>query len=264
MPRPDLPPPPPPAHLRAWLDQTAIRADRARFLGELERLSLGTGRLLLLWAVSAVFALGWSFVGMALMAFEEGVLVEALVGAVFLVLGAGVLVPAGFWFVWGVKRDRRVRQLLCAWAESDRDPVNDRRLRMPGRSLVWLMSSFVLCALGLWVTFGSAVGARPGADTYGEVAYLMGLGMILWITGLLGAGKAAAHYRWALRAFRPVPPAADSVAAAAPGEPGAGEPAAGAGPLAGEPAAGAATVTARVPAQERRSASQERPPLGSG
>ncbi|WP_354383027.1 hypothetical protein [Streptomyces sp. PvR034] len=257
MPRSDLPPPPPPAHLRAWLDPHAVRADRARYLGELERLSLGTGRLLLLWAVSAVFALGWSFVGMALMAFEEGGLTEQFVGVVFLVLGVGVLVPAGFWFVWGAKRDRRVRQLLSAWAESDRDPANDARLRLPGRSLAWLLSSLVLCALGLWVTFGSASAARPGSETYGEVASVMGLGMILWITGLLGAGKAAAHYRWALRAFRPLrrPPAAP---------PGAG-PAGSAAPGDAAPG-GAAAVSpgASVPGQERRSASKERPPLGSG
>ncbi|MFD7029726.1 hypothetical protein ACFWAR_16960 [Streptomyces sp. NPDC059917] len=246
MPRSDLPPPPPPAHLRAWLDPHAVRADRARYLGELERLSLGTGRLLLLWAVSAVFALGWSFVGMALMAFEEGGLTEQFVGVVFLVLGAGVLVPAGFWFVWGAKRDRRVRQLLCAWAASDRDPVHDARLRMPGRSLAWLLSSLALCALGLWVTFGSASAARPGSDTYGEVASLMGLGMILWITGLLGAGKAAAHYRWALRAF---PLAHPPTAPPAQGPPG---------------SAADVTPAASVPGQERRSASKERPPLGSG
>lgn len=60
----------------------------------------------------------------------------------------------------------------------------------------------MLGAFGLYVTFGSAVSARPGSTTYGEVTYYMGLGMILWITGLLGLGKAGAHYRWAVRAFR--------------------------------------------------------------
>ncbi|MCX4691524.1 hypothetical protein [Streptomyces sp. NBC_01408] len=201
MPRRDLPPPPPPAHLRAWLDETAVRADRARFLLDLGQRSLGLGRLLLLWSVSAVFAFGWSFVGMALMAFEEGDLVSCLLGIVFVVLGAGVLVPAGFWFAWGARRDRQVRRLLCAWAEADRDPATDRQVRAPGRSLTWLLASFVLAAAGLWLTFGVAVSARPGEETYGEVAYYMGLGMILWITGLLGVAKAAAHYRWAVRAF---------------------------------------------------------------
>ncbi|MFD9408481.1 hypothetical protein ACFWBN_15910 [Streptomyces sp. NPDC059989] len=201
MPR-DLPPPPPPAHLRAWMDDTVVRADRARFLSDLGRHSLGLGRLLLLWAVSAVFALGWSFVGMALMAFEAPDPFSAVFGLVFAVLGAGVLIPAGFWFAWGARRDRQVRRLLSAWAETDRDPAADSRLRAPGRSLTWLLSSFVLGALGLWLTFGTALSARAGEDTYGEVTYYMGLGMILWITALLGTAKAAAHYHWALRAFR--------------------------------------------------------------
>ncbi|MGW0398648.1 hypothetical protein ACWD0E_12535 [Streptomyces sp. NPDC003002] len=203
MPRRDLPPPPPPAHVRAWLDEAALRADRARFLRELGRRDLGPGRLLLLWAVSAVFALGWSFVGMALMAVEQGggLSVYAL-GLVFAVLGAGVLVPAGFWFAWGARRDRQVRRLLWAWAEADRDPAADRRVRAPGRSLAWLLASYGLGAAGLWVSFGVAGSARPGEETYGEVAYCMGLALILWITGLLGAGKAGAHYRWAVRAFR--------------------------------------------------------------
>lgn len=199
MPRRDLPPPPPPAHLRAWLDEHTVRADRARFLSELGRRSLGFGRLLLLWAVSAVFALGWSFVGMALMAFETHDPLSYLFGLIFAVLGVGVLIPAGFWFAWGAKRDRQVRGLMCAWAELEPDPAADRAMRAPGRSLTWLLASFALGALGLWVTFGSAAAARPGADTYGEVAYTMGLGMILWITALLGLGKAGAHYRWAIR-----------------------------------------------------------------
>lgn len=203
MPRRDLPPPPPPAHLRAWLDEGTVRADRARFLQDLRRRSLGLGRLLLLWAVAAVFALGWSFVGMALMSFEvPGDPFAYVFGLIFALLGAGVLIPAGFWFAWGAKRDRRVRQLLCAWAESDRDPAADARLRAPGLSLTWLLASFALGAFGLYVTFGSAASARPGESTYGEVTYFIGLGMILWITGLLGLGKAGAHYRWAVRAFR--------------------------------------------------------------
>ncbi|WP_449483632.1 hypothetical protein [Streptomyces avidinii] len=204
MPRRDLPPPPPPAHLRAWLDESAVRADRARFLHELGRRSLGIGRLLLLWAVAAVFALGWSFVGMALMAFETHDPLSYLFGLIFAVLGVGVLIPAGFWFAWGAKRDRRIRRLLCAWAELGRDPADpaaESAARAPGLSLTWLLTSFALAGTGLWVTFASAATARPGDDTYGEVAYTVGLGMILWITGLLGAGKAGAHYRWALRAF---------------------------------------------------------------
>ncbi|MYT26625.1 hypothetical protein GTW69_41265 [Streptomyces sp. SID7760] len=203
MPRRDLPPPPPPAHLRDWLDENAVRADRARFLKDLGRRSLGLGRLLLLWAVAAVFALGWSFVAMALISFETpGDPLSYLFGLIFGLLGAGVLIPAGFWFARGARRDRLVHQLLCAWAESDRDPAADAGVRAPGLSLTWLLASFAMGALGLYVTFGSAASARPGVTTYGEITYYMGLGMILWITGLLGLGKAGAHYRWAVRAFR--------------------------------------------------------------
>ncbi|MFJ4779709.1 hypothetical protein [Streptomyces sp. NPDC088762] len=201
MSRPDLPPPPPPAHVRAWMDETVVRADRAHFLRDLSRRSLGLGRLLLLWSVSAVFLLGWSFVGMAVMAFESGDPLSAVFGMVYAVLGAGVLIPAGFWFAWGARRDRQVRRLLSAWAEAGRDPATDSRLRAPGLSLTWLLSSFALGALGLWTTFAVAATARPGHDTYGEVTYFMGIGMILWITALLGAAKAAAHYRWAVRAL---------------------------------------------------------------
>ncbi|MEU9142652.1 hypothetical protein [Streptomyces sp. NPDC048349] len=202
MPCRDLPPPPPPAHLRGWLDEAVVRADRARFLSDLGRRSLGVGRLLLLWAVAAVFVLGWSFIGMAWMAFEQHDPFGYVYGLILAVLGAGVLIPAGFWVARGARRDRQVRHLLHAWGESDRDPVADARVRAPGRSLTWLVTSLVLGAFGLWVAFAAAVSARPGDTTYGEVAYTMGIGQILWITGLLGLAKAAAHYRWAVRTFR--------------------------------------------------------------
>ncbi|MFC9296223.1 hypothetical protein ACFTWH_13615 [Streptomyces sp. NPDC057011] len=206
MPGRNLPPPPPPAHVRAWMDETALRADRALFLRELARRSLGLGRLLLLWAVSAVFAVGWTFVGLAVMAFEARDGLSLLSVPVYGVLGVGVLIPAGFWFAWGARRDREVRRLLSAWAAADRDPATDSRLRAPARSLTWLLSSFALGALGLSLTFAAAATSGPGPVKYGELTYFMGIGMILWITALLGAAKATAHYRWALRAFpRPHP-----------------------------------------------------------
>lgn len=201
MSRRELPPPPPPAHLREWLDESVVRAERARFLQELGRRILGPGRLLTLWAVAAVFALGWSFIGMALRAIESHDPLSYFFGAVFGALGAGVLVPAGIWFAKGAERDRQLRRLLCAWAESDRDPAAAALVRAPWRSLTWLLASFALGAVGLWVTFGTALEARPGEVTYGEVTYLMGLGLILWVTALLGLGKAGAHHRWAVRAF---------------------------------------------------------------
>jgi hypothetical protein len=97
-----------------------------------------------------------------------------------------------------------------------------------------VVSSVTLCALGLWVTFGVSTAARPGRDTYAEVAYSMGLGMILWVTGLLGVGRAAAHYRWAR-----------GVGVRGP-----------AGPAAG--------ISPGRPPRARRSAPRGRPPLGSG
>ncbi|MEU4728078.1 hypothetical protein [Streptomyces sp. NPDC023588] len=201
MPRRDLPPPPPPAHLLARLDRDTVRADRARFLRELGRRSLGIGGLLLLWAVSAVFALGWSFVGMGWLAFETHDGLSLALGYLCATLGAGVLVPAGFWFAWLARRDRQVRGLLRAWAGVYRDAAADARLRAPWRSLTWLLASLAMAAAGLGLSFWIAASARPGSETYGEVGYLVGLGMILWITGLLGAAKAAAHFRWAVRAF---------------------------------------------------------------
>ncbi|MFI8102342.1 hypothetical protein [Streptomyces sp. NPDC086023] len=249
MRRRDLPPPPP-AHISPWPDATAARAERGRILGELVRHSLGIWTLLALWTVAGVCALGWSFVGMALMSFERGG-GENLLGLLFLVVGTGVLVPGGFLLAAGARRDRRVRLLLGAWAASGHDPVTDPEHRAAGRSLGWLLASFGVCALGLWVTFGVAVGAGPGGAGPGRVAYCMGLGLILWITGLLGVAKAAVHYRWAVRAFaRPGGRAAGS--AAGPGT-------ATAGP---DPVTGGPDPVTGGPGRERRSAPTEPPPRG--
>ncbi|MFD7627104.1 hypothetical protein ACFV7Q_13895 [Streptomyces sp. NPDC059851] len=211
MTRPGLPPPPPPADLRAVLDEAsvrAVRADRVRILRELGRRSLGPGRLLLLWAVAAVIALGWSLVGAGLMAFESSGPFSVVFGGVFALLGAGVMIPAGFWSARCVRRDRAVRRLLHAWAEVDPDPAADAWLRSPGPILFWALSSSAAAVFGLYVCFAAAAAAwaRPGGATYGEVTYTVGFGTILWITGLLGLGKAGAHHRWAVRAFPPPPP----------------------------------------------------------
>ncbi|MEV7417120.1 hypothetical protein [Streptomyces sp. NPDC089919] len=196
MPRRDLPPPPPSAQIQAWPDATALRADRAYALGELGRRAFGFGRLLLLWGVAALFALGWSFLGMALMSFEKGG-TENILGLFSVALGAGVLVPGGFALAAGVRRERAERALLYAWARSGRDPVTDPGHRAPVRSLVWLLSSCAVSGLGLWLSFGAA----PAGATDGERAYWAGLGTVLWLTGLTGVAKAWWHYRWALRAF---------------------------------------------------------------
>ncbi|MFF5702453.1 hypothetical protein ACFY7H_08105 [Streptomyces sp. NPDC012794] len=196
MPSRDLPPPPPPAHLREWLDEGVVRADRARFLADLSRRSLGLGRLLSLWGVAAAFALGWTFAGLAVTAFAAGGPAGCLAGAVCSAAGTAVLLRAGLCCARGARRERQVRQLLCAWVLAGRDPGADTRLRAPARSAVWLTASLALGGFGLWLAFASAAGARPGTDTYGEVAYFTGLGMILWTTALLGLAKAAAYSRW--------------------------------------------------------------------
>ncbi|MFJ5550818.1 hypothetical protein [Streptomyces sp. NPDC093225] len=274
--RRDLPHPPPPAHIRPRpAARTAggaggtcgarghdgpggpaaavvAREERARVLAELVRCSLGYGRLLLMWCVSAVAALGWSFLGMAGMSFGRGG-AENILGLFFAALGAGVLVPAGFGLAAAVRLDREARRLLCAWAASGRDPAGDPRHRAPGRSLVWLLSSLAVCALGLWVSFGVAVRPRSGGTAYGEVVYFMGLAVILWITGLAGVAKAAVHYRWAVRAFTGL----------GPGCAGAGRPAGTADRPAAYPVLTAPPLT-RVPEQGDRSASKEHPPPASG
>ncbi|MFD0353209.1 hypothetical protein ACFVHW_05580 [Streptomyces sp. NPDC127110] len=199
MPRPparELPPPPPPAHLREWLDEGVVRADRARFLADLSRRSLGLGRLLSLWCVAAAFALGWTLAGLAVTAFAAGGGPGGLGGVACSAAGAAVLLYAGLCLARGARQERRVRRLLCAWVLAGHDPEADARLRAPARSAVWLTTSLALGGFGLWLAFASASGARPGTDTYGEVAYFTGFGMILWITALLGLAKAAAYHRW--------------------------------------------------------------------
>ncbi|MFD9570917.1 hypothetical protein ACFWBI_13810 [Streptomyces sp. NPDC059982] len=205
MPSRELPPPPPPAHLREWLDESVVRADRARHLAELSRRGLGLRRLALLWAVAAAFALGWAFAGLAVASFEAGDAVRSLFGVVYAAFALGVLVPAGIWFVRGARRERYEHELLCAWVGAGREPVADPALRAPVRRLVWLAASLALGVCGLWVAFAAAAGSRPGVTPYGQVFGLVGLGMILWITGLLGAAKAATHHRWTARATRPAP-----------------------------------------------------------
>ncbi|WP_206731317.1 hypothetical protein [Streptomyces sp. C] len=217
LPARELPPPPPPAHLREWLDEGAVRADRERFLADLSRRSLGLGRLLSLWCVAGAFALGWTLAGLAVTAFTAG---GGLGGVACSAAGAAVLLYAGLCLARGARQERRVRRLLCAWVLAGHDPEADARLRAPARSAVWLTASLALGGFGLWLAFASASGARPGTDTYGEVAYFTGCGMILWITALLGLAKATAYHRWTTpapraRAPRPRPRPAESSPAGA-------------------------------------------------
>lgn len=194
--------------MRAWPDREALLADRARAMGELIRLSIGVPHLLLLWLTVAGFAVGWGLVGAALKTFEDAIDSLSYVGgALVACMGAACMIPTGFVIVIGIRRDMRVSERLRQWSSLDRDPVGDARLRSPGLSLSWFVPSFLLCALGLWMCFAIPATAQPGRETYADVALVMGLGFIIWLTGLLGVAKAVSHYRWAVRLVSGSPPA---------------------------------------------------------
>jgi hypothetical protein len=182
-------------------------ADRARAMDELAHRWLGAPAAVGFWLYGVLLAVGWGCVGVALQTFEGDLFPEVLIGAFFLVLGIGAIVPAVVLLSLGVKRDRMLRERLCAWGGLGPDPAVDARLRAPARSLGWLLPSFVLGALGLWTSLGCAASARPGTVTYADAAYFIGMGCVMWVVGLLGVLKAVGHYRWALRVPRVRPPA---------------------------------------------------------
>ncbi|MCX5142304.1 hypothetical protein [Streptomyces sp. NBC_00338] len=197
--RPALPPPPPPVEIRTWPDRGALLADRAFILGALVRMHIGPGRLGLLWTWGALGAFGWALIGTAFITFEESYdIISSIMGVVLLALGAAALVPAVVLVVVGLRRDRDIRRLLAQWGALDRDPAGDSALRLPGVSLAWLLSSFALCAFGLYACFAVPAGAVRGHDTYGLMALIMGLGFISWLIGLIGVIKAFRHRSWIL------------------------------------------------------------------
>lgn len=186
--------------MRAWPGREALLADRARAMGELSRLSIGVPRLLLLWLTVAGFAVGWSLISAALAAFEESIdPLSYLFGGIFACIGAACMIPTGVVIGFGIRRDKLMRERLGQWSSLERDPLRDARLRSPGQSLLWFVPSLLLGALGLWMCFAIPATAKPGRETYADVALLMGLGFILWLTGLIGVAKAVSHYRWAVR-----------------------------------------------------------------
>jgi hypothetical protein len=163
------------------------------------------GRLLLLWLFGAGAVVGWALLSLVIQLFEDEDPLVFVMGPVFAILGLGALVPSVIGVALGIRRDRKIRELTDAWLALDSDPASDARLRSPGVSLVWLLSSVVLCALGLWASLGAAATAEPGRDTYGDVAFGMGAGLFMWLTGLIGIRKALGHYRWAVRRLSPAP-----------------------------------------------------------
>ncbi|MFJ9057625.1 hypothetical protein [Streptomyces sp. NPDC102409] len=198
--RSSLPPSPPPVEIRTWPDREALLRDRALILGELVRMFVGPGRLGVLWMWTGVAAVGWSLVGAAFVMFEEaqGPL-DTIPGVISLAIGAAVLIPGAAFLAVGVARDVRVHRLLVEWGALDRAPVGDLPLRMPKANVAWLLTSFALCAAGLLGCVVVPATARAGQETYGTVAWLMGLGLLAWLTGLTGLVKAFAHRRWVLR-----------------------------------------------------------------
>ncbi|MEU4800631.1 hypothetical protein [Streptomyces sp. NPDC023327] len=210
MPSRTLPPPPPPAHLRTWPDRRTLLTDRGMALHELRRRHLGVHRLLFLWLCGLGAVIGWALLMQPIKLIEEQDATGLILGPVLAVLGLAALAPSVVGVVLSLRRDRRIRALTDAWLALDRDPASDARLRSPGLSLLWLLSSLAVCALGLWASFASAAYAEPGRETYADVALGMGTGLLLWLTGLLGAAKALTHYRWALRALTPLPAPGDT------------------------------------------------------
>ncbi|MEV5340044.1 hypothetical protein AB0K93_16395 [Streptomyces sp. NPDC052676] len=205
MPRSPLPPPPPPPHIRTWPDRAAMLADRGRALEELRRRSLGVHRVLLLWLLALAAVIGWSLLVLPIQQFEEKDPLGFVLGPIFAVLGLASLVPSVVAVVLAIRRDQRIRHLTDAWLALDSHAPTDTRLRSPGLSLFWMLSSLVVCAIGLWASFATAARAEPGRSPYGDVVLGMGIGMILWLTGLIGVIKAVRHYRWALRVLGPAP-----------------------------------------------------------
>lgn len=200
--RTPLPPPPPPEHLRAWPDRESLLADRAFAMAELQRRSLTAGRLALLWALGLVAVLGWVVVSLGIGGFEDRNR-DYVTGLVELVLGVLVLAPAVIGTGFVVAGDRAVRRRLHAWTGLAADPAYDRRVRAGARSAVWLGLSVVLCVLGPGL---AAVGLlQPDSGGAGELAYLVGSGVIVLVVGLLGAEGAVRHRWWAADVRGPLP-----------------------------------------------------------
>ncbi|WP_137993901.1 hypothetical protein [Streptomyces vilmorinianum] len=197
--RTPLPPPPPPAEIQSWPDRAARLADRARAMSELNRRLVGGSRLVLFLVWTATLQLGWGLCGVGLIALDEAIdPISGIFAFVFVALGLCPLVPAVFFLARGVRRDREARERLVRWAALDSDRAADARLREPVLSVAWLVVSFLLCAVGLWVSFAApAEAAGPGRA--GTVAYFMGVALGLWISGLIGMTKAVGHYRMAVR-----------------------------------------------------------------
>ncbi|MFE3251444.1 hypothetical protein [Streptomyces sp. NPDC059209] len=198
---PALPPPPPPVHIRGWPDDQAMLADRAGILGWLVGRSMGFARLAQFLLLVAGAQFGWLMVGGALKALDDEAVdpLGVIMGGLLAAFGLGAMTAAGIVLGLLLRRDHAMRGLTRQWAALASDPLRDARLRLPGVSLCWLLTSFLTGAFGLWLALDTPASARRGQDTYAEVVYLMGAGTLFWIAGLIGVTKALTHYRWAVR-----------------------------------------------------------------
>lgn len=170
-------------------------------MAELTRRLIGGSRLAVFLVWLATLQLGWGICGAGLIMLDESLdPISGLFACFFAALGLGAVVPAVYFLARGVSQDRRARERLVLWAALDGDRAADARLREPVLSVVWLLLSLALCAVGLWLSLAApAEVVGPGRGGYGTVAYLMGAALGLWIGGLIGATKAIGHFRLAVR-----------------------------------------------------------------
>lgn len=176
-------------------------ADRAGILGWLVGRGMGLARLAQFLLLVAGVQFGWLMAGQALRALVEEIVdpIGLIMGGLIAAFGFGVMTAAGIVLGLLLRRDGAMRALTRQWAALGSDPVRDARLRLPGVSLCWLLTSFLVGAFGLWLSLEAPATARRGQDTYADVVYLMGAGTLFWIAGLIGVTKAVTHYRWAVR-----------------------------------------------------------------
>ncbi|MEV8344108.1 hypothetical protein [Streptomyces niveus] len=200
--RPPLPPPPPPALPQAWPDHESMLAERALAMGELRRRSLTAGGLLLLWSLGLVAGFGWVLISLGLGNFEDRN-ADYITGFVELILGVIVLLPTVIGTGFAVAMDLALRRRIEAWAELGPDPENDQRLRAGVRATVWLGLSLALCVIGFVLALTGGGQSDPAG--VGEVAYLVGIGVIALVVGVLGAVRAVGHQRWSRHVLSPVP-----------------------------------------------------------
>ncbi|MDW6060655.1 hypothetical protein SAZ11_24940 [Streptomyces sp. FXJ1.4098] len=198
MPGSSLPSPPDPASGRP--SPPAGRADRlaerAEVLRELVPSYLARRRALLLWLAAGLVATGWAaiWVGCRYVVMDD--VVSVVVGAFFLAVAVGLVVPSTLAVASGVRDDLEARERLRAWAGSARDRDSLALWHSPGRALFWLLPSLVLCCFGAAST---AVAAADGS------ARALGFALVAAGTGALGMAKAVGYYRLVSRELTPAP-----------------------------------------------------------